>query len=202
MMEPEFSESGTSETRQARYVGPLRQNFLYIVVLALAVFGVAYTNITQQHLVGYWEVLAVAIGVVCVVTRWSATEGESRRRLILTQVLHWATFLITMNIVLLPGVQKMLSTPATSLVLLMLLALGTFLAGVNLWSLPISFLGLAMAFAVPAIAWLKQSALFLFLEAVFFIGLGVLFWRQQNGEPRAASSDHAPTNPPVVNSNG
>ena len=80
-----------------------------------------------------------------------------------------------MNIVLLPGVRNMLPAPAISLVLLMLLALGTFLAGVNLLSLPISFLGLAMALAVPAIAWLKQSALFLFLAAVLFVGLGLVF---------------------------
>jgi len=54
---------------------------------------------------------------------------------------------------------------ASSLVLLMLLALGTFLAGINLLSVQICFLGLAMALAVPAIAWLKQSALFLLLVA-------------------------------------
>jgi hypothetical protein len=170
------------ERAQAPYTGFLRQNFPYLFVLLLAIFGVAYTNISQQHLVGYWEFLALAIGVVCVVTQWtSVDEGEGRRRLILTQALHWATFLITMNIVLLPGVQKLLPAPATSLVLLMLLALGTFLAGVNLWSLPISFLGLAMAIAVPAIAWLKQSALFLFLAAVLFIGLGMVFWRHRRG---------------------
>jgi hypothetical protein len=42
--------------------------------------------------------------------------------------------------------------------------------------LQICFLGLAMAFAVPAIAWLKQSALFLVLAAVLLIGLGITFW--------------------------
>lgn len=81
-----------------------------------------------------------------------------------------------MNIVLLPGVQKMLPAPATSLVLLTLLALGTFLAGVNLLSLQICFLGLAMALAVPAIAWFKQSALFLVLAAILLVGLGLAFW--------------------------
>jgi hypothetical protein len=188
MIDSELSQITTDESRQTQFIGFLWQNFPYIAVLVLAIFGVAYTNITQQHLIGYWEFLALAVGVVCVITRWSATEsGEGRRRLILTQVLHWATFLITMNIVLLPGVQKMLPTPATSLVLLMLLALGTFLAGVNLWSLPISFLGLLMAFAVPAIAWLKQSALFLVLAAMLFIGLGMLFWRYQKGERNAAT---------------
>ena len=69
--------------------------------------------------------------------------------------------MITMNLVQMSGFQRLLPVPATSLVLLMLLALGTFLAGINLLSVQICFLGLAMALAVPAIAWLKQSALFL-----------------------------------------
>jgi hypothetical protein len=120
---------------------------------------------------------------MCIVTQWPALEDrQARKRLIWTQALHWATFLITMNIVLLPNVRNMLPAPAISLVLLMLVALGTFLAGVNLLSLPISFLGLAMAFAVPAIAWLKQSALFLFLAAVLCIGLGIAFWARGGRE--------------------
>lgn len=188
MIDSEFSQPKTHSGFRARYVGFFKQNFPYIAVLILAVVGVAYTNITQQHLVGYWEFLALTVGAVCIITRWPETgEGEPRRRLILTQALHWATFLITMNIVLLPGVQKMFPAPATGLVLLMLLALGTFLAGVNLWSLPISFLGLAMAFTVPAIAWLKQTALFFFLVAVLLIGLGMLFWSHQRAERREAA---------------
>ena len=67
----------------------------------------------------------------------------------------------------------------------MLLALGTFLAGVNLSSLQICFLGIAMAFAVPAIAWFKQSALFLLLGVVFLIGLGLTFWPRGRGGERA-----------------
>ena len=79
-----------------------------------------------------------------------------------TQALHWLAVLVTMNIMLLSGVQQLLPTLATILVLLILLALGTFLAGVHLRSLQIGFLGLALALAVPAISWVKQSALFLF----------------------------------------
>jgi hypothetical protein len=51
-------------------------------------------------------------------------------------------------------VQSMLPAPAVSLVLLTLLALGMFLAGVAFLSAQICFLGLATALAVPAIAWL------------------------------------------------
>jgi hypothetical protein len=88
---------------------------------------------------------------------------------------------------LLPGVQRLLPSPATSLMLLMLLALGTFLAGLNLSSLQICFLGIAMAFAVPAIAWFKQSALFLLLGAVLVVGLGLAFWPRHWGNRRTAT---------------
>ena len=42
----------------------------YVVVLALTIFGVAYTSVSHQPLVGYWQFLAVAVGVVCVTTGW------------------------------------------------------------------------------------------------------------------------------------
>jgi hypothetical protein len=80
-----------------------------------------------------------------------------------------------------PGFQRLLQVPASSLVLLMLLALGTFLAGINLPSVQLCFLGLATAVAVPAIAWFKQSALFLLLAAVLLIGVGITF-RPRRGD--------------------
>jgi hypothetical protein len=36
-----------------------------------------------------------------------------------------------------------------------------------------------MVLAVPAISWVKQSALFLLLAAVLLIGLGMTFWSRQ-----------------------
>ncbi|MGB6494729.1 MAG: hypothetical protein WBF00_14400 [Methylocella sp.] len=149
----------------------------YVAVLTLAVAGVAYINISHQPISGFWEFLAIAIGVVCVATQWpNLDDRQAHFRLMWTQALHWATILVVMNIMLLTHVQKMVPAPANSLVLLMFLALGTFLAGVNLLSLQICFLGLALALSVPAIAWFKQAALFLLLAAVLLIGLGITFW--------------------------
>jgi hypothetical protein len=149
----------------------------FLAILALAIAGVAYTNFSGKPLIGYWEFLALAIGVVCVVTEWTELDDRKARvRLVWTQALHWIAVLVTMNIMLLAGVQQLMPAPATSLVLLMLLALGTFLAGLNLMSLQMGFLGLSMALAVPAISWIKQSALFLILVVVFVIGLAMAFW--------------------------
>jgi hypothetical protein len=164
----------------------LWQQLPYIVALLLAVGGVAYTNVSHQPLVGYWEFLAMAIGVVCVVTKWPAIEPKDARfRLIWTQALHWLAVLITMNMMLVSTVQRMLPAPATSLVLLALLALGTFLAGVSLLSLQIAFLGLAMGVVVPVISWVKQSIIFFLLGGMLLIGLGIAFWLHQDRPPPA-----------------
>jgi hypothetical protein len=158
----------------------------FVIVLALTIFGVGYTSISQQPLVGYWEFLALIIGVVCVSTGWwHATDKHTRFRIIWTQSLHWGAFLVAMNIVLLPGVQRVLPSTATGLVLLMLLALGTFVAGVHVaWQL--CLLGLAMALCVPAIAWLAQSSLLVVLAMIAVGGIGLLYWRQR-GERMASS---------------
>ena len=181
----EGAEPPSPQSGMARF---LSQQLPYVAALVLAVAGVAYTNVSHQPLVGYWEFLAIAICVVCVVTKWPEIQGkEAQLRLIWTQALHWVGVLVTMNIMLVSGVQQFLPTPATGLVLLTLLALGTFLAGVSLLSLQISFLGLAMGVAVPAISWLKQSVLFFLLGAVLLIGLGITFWIRQERRPAAAA---------------
>jgi hypothetical protein len=168
----------------------LWQQLPYVVALVLAIAGVAYTNASHQPLVGYWEFLALAIGVVCVINKWPELGGkEARWQLIWTQALHWVAVLVTMNIMLVSGVQQLLPTPATSLVLLTLLALGTFLAGISLLSLQIAFLGLAMGVAVPAISWLQQSIIFFLLGAILLIGLGVTFWLRQGRRPAATATD-------------
>ena len=132
----------------------------------------------HQQLVGFWEALAIAVGVLCVITTWpTISDRRGHVQLVWKQAVHWAASLVAMNIVLLPGVQRMLTAPPTGLTILLLLALGTFLAGINT-SLQIIFLGLAMALAVPAIVWLKQSALFLFLTAAAVIGVGLALWRR------------------------
>jgi hypothetical protein len=184
------NDGAESSPTHSRMVHFLWQQLPYIVALVLAIAGVAYTNASHQPLVRYWEFLALAIGVVCVINKWPEIDGRPARwRLVWTQALHWVAVLVAMNIMLVSGVQQLLPTPATSLVLLILLSLGTFLAGVSLLSLQIAFLGLAMGLTVPAISWLQQSVIFFLLGAVLLIGLGITFWLSQDRRPRATPAD-------------
>ena len=90
-------------------------------------------------------------------------------RLIATQLLHWIAFLLVMNMVFvasMPGVLK--PAASTGIAVFTLLALGTFTAGVHGLSWQVCLLGLIMAFGIPAIAWIENSALLLWCW----------FWRQ------------------------
>jgi len=152
----------------------------YYIVLILAMTGVAYTSMSGRPLNGYWEFLAVAIGLACIAMGWRRTTDKSeRRRILVTQSLHWLAFLIAMGILLLPSVNTFLSGPATGLALMLLLALGTFVAGIHVSS-EIAVLGIVLALTVPAMAWLKQSALILVLIGLVIGGFAVAFRRQKN----------------------
>lgn len=123
----------------------------------------------------------MALGVACVVIGWRKTDDrQARIQIALTQALHWGAFLVAMNILLWPSVNTFLNAPATGLALMLLLALGAFVAGIHV-SVEIAVLGVAMAAAVPAIAWFKQSALFLALATLAAVAIGVTFWSRRGG---------------------
>ena len=151
----------------------------FSLVLILTILGVAYTSFSKQPIIGYWEILAPIIGLVCITTGWQgANDKAARLRLIGTQTLHWLAFLIVMSVMLLPSVQRVFSADATGLAVFTLLTLGTFTAGVHALSWQICLLGLIMALGIPAIAWIENSALIFAVVAAGVVGIvGVFWWR-------------------------
>ena len=149
----------------------------YGVVLVLTLLGVAYTSFTKRPTTGYWEFLVPVTGAVCIWSGWRyAHDKKEQFRLIWTQAAHWLAFLVAMNLLLLPSVQKMLNADATGLAILLLLALGTFVAGVHIPAWEVCILGFVMALFVPAIAWIEEAALVVLLGVVVLIGVGTTFW--------------------------
>jgi hypothetical protein len=156
----------------------------YSLILLLTLIGVAYTSFLNQPIVIYWEFLALVIGIMCIVTGWQNTnDKEARLRLISTQVLHWSAFLLVMNMILLPGAQRILNASVTAIAIFTLLALGTVTAGIHVASWQICLLGLVMALSVPAIAWIKASALLVVLVISVPLGAGVGLWWPWHRKP-------------------
>jgi hypothetical protein len=165
------------ETRRFLHVSFWVKELPFSLVLILTMVGVAYTSFSKQPITGYWEILAPLIALVCVGSGWhSAPDRTARLRLIGTQVLHWAAFLVVMNMLLLPGVQRIFTSNSTGLAIFTLLALGTFTAGVQVLSWQVCLLGVIMALGIPAIAWIENSALIGLLVFGVVIGIGVVIW--------------------------
>src|SRR5262245_22878677 len=57
----------------------LLREWPYLLVLVLALFGIAYTSFSHTPMTIYWIVLAPLIGVICVVTRWRVFAGGQQR---------------------------------------------------------------------------------------------------------------------------
>jgi len=155
----------------------------FTLVLILTIAGVAYTSFSNKPIVGYWEILAPIIALVCVAAGWQeAGDKSGRLRLIVTQALHWFAFLLVMNLMLLSSVRRIFTAQTTGLAIFTLLALGTFTAGVHVLSWQVCLLGLIMALGIPAIAWIENSALLVVLIAVAVVGVAaVLFWHWHQG---------------------
>ncbi len=89
-------------------------------------------------------------------------------------MLHWLAFLVVMNLMLLPSVQRDFSVSATGLAIFTLLSLGTFTAGVHVLSWQVCLLGVIMALGIPAIAWIENSALIMVLIVGAILGIVVV----------------------------
>ena len=183
-----MSDTGSSSTErpaslpQGRmqklwHVGFWLKELPFSLVLILTLIGVAYTSFSKQPITGFWELLAPLIALVCVATGWpNATDSQARLQLVGTQILHWLAFLIVMNLMLLPSVQRDFSAQATGLAIFTLMALGTFTSGVHVLSWQVCLLGLIMALGIPAIAWIQNTALISVLVIGVVVGIGLILW--------------------------
>jgi hypothetical protein len=182
MVDNESDDDGRKASRFSLRAFLIR-DWPYFAMLALALFGVARTSIARQALTSYWIALAPFFGVICVITRWRDVEGKAAHwRLIQTEALHWAAVLVAMYVVFEAAVKQMMSSDASALVLLTVLALGTFTAGVHVAAWRICLVGVVLALLVPAIAWLEQATLLLLLIAIVLVAIVVLYFMYRRQE--------------------
>lgn len=155
----------------------LLRDLPYAAMLAFALGGLVLTSFRGASTYYYWMALAPIYALICVASGWRQLDtGSERLQLALTQVLHWLGILAAMWLMFLPQVRGIENDNATSLSLLILLALGTFLAGVHARVWRICIVGAFLAVAVPAVAWIQESAVLLLVVALLVVAAAVGFW--------------------------
>ena len=105
------------------------------------------------------------------------------RRLVTVEALHWGAVFIAMQLAYVPDVESMMNADASALMVLTLLALGTFTAGAQLGAWRICAVGVVLALGVPFIAWLDRATLLITIVAVTLAVLATFIFvhRRQSG---------------------
>jgi hypothetical protein len=162
---------GTAEPRH----GALRwllHDLPYISMLVLALIGVM-----ARLPIVFWFFLIPLYAVISVVMGWRhAASRENQLQLVYQLTLTWAALLLAIYLLFNGGVTGVLNANATSLAMLTLLALGTFIAGVQAKEWRMCAVGGLLFLAVPGIGWLDQSPLLLAGAVVVVILVGGLTW--------------------------
>ena len=145
-------------------------------MLVPAIFELADTNFARQAMTGYWMGLAPLFGLICVFLRWQGAKGSQFHfRLIASQALHWAAVIFAMYLVFVADVKQMMSEIASSLMVLIVLALEHH-AGIHIAAWRVCVVGIVLSLGVPVIAWFEESALLILLLTFVLFAVIVLFF--------------------------
>ena len=147
-------------------------DILYIAMLLLALVGVIF----RLPLI-YWIVLSPIFGLISIVEGWSHFSTRSERLGLAYGIAAiWGALLAAIYLLYNSSVQGVLDANATSLAMIIVLALGTFVAGVQARVWQISAVGGFLFLATPGVGWLDQSPLLLTAVAIVVVGLGGFVW--------------------------
>jgi hypothetical protein len=162
-------------------------DILFIAMLLLALAGVAF-----RLPVSYWLVLTPVFGVISIAEGWSHFVTRSERLGLALRVASvWGALLLAIYLLYNTGVQGVMDANANSLTMMILLALGTFVAGVQARVWQICAVGGILFVAVPGVGWLDQSPLMLAVATCVIIALaGAIWWvsQRRQRDPSALSN--------------
>lgn len=104
-----------------------------VVMVVLALLGVALTTTNPTFAYSYWLSLAPVYGLLCIVTAWlrSTPSKQMDRGVIMRQVLHWAGVTIAVGLDFFIFRSKGETGEAAGINAMLILALGCFLAGIH-----------------------------------------------------------------------
>jgi hypothetical protein len=147
--------------------------------------GLALLGITFRMPLTYWLVLTPIFGVTCVVAGWRHFETRHDLvKLVITQALTWGALVLAIVVLYDDGAQGVLNANASSLAMITLLALGTFLAGLQAEVWRTCGVGVLLFLAVPAIGWLQQSSVLIVIIMLAVIAAGGATWYLSSRRPR------------------
>ncbi|MGR9000090.1 MAG: hypothetical protein ACU88J_13730 [Gammaproteobacteria bacterium] len=150
--------------------------YVLIGLMSLSIVGVGYTDAAQRASHWYWLAMVPVFFITCLFIEWKAARetGISARSIVIKQVQHWLGLLAAVYLTFFLRDFGRLDNESTGLILLLVFALTTFLAGVTmgwLFRLLGVFLGLSLFFVayVENYIWVIIGMSILILIAYHFL---------------------------------
>ncbi len=148
------------------------------LLLVLSFVGVAYTDIAGIRSINFWLWMIPVFACAAIVLEWSRyIRGEiDGFHFIRQQLLHWTAVFIAIKLVFILLHIGRLPNNAASYVLMTIMSLSTFLAGIYIgWRFIV--LGMFIALATILAAYLEAYVWILIPVAIFIIALALyLAW--------------------------
>jgi hypothetical protein len=140
-------ESATKKSLLKRLFG--LYEIIPIGLILLSIIGIGITDFSPSESRRYWLAMVPVFAAACLILEWSRARGRGQKwtTIVRTQLLLWLGLLLAVFLVYLLLHTGRLDNENTGLIILLLLALTTFFAGIHLgWRLFIVgiFLGLAL----------------------------------------------------------
>jgi len=165
-------ETGIRNTLK-RYLGP--DGVIMILLVLLAIVGIGFTDFSPLTSHWYWLAMVVVVGIACIVMEWSRSrkKGLSAATIVKKEVFIWLGVLVAVNLVYFLFQSGRLDSENTGLVILLILALATFLAGLRLdWRL--CLLGVLLGGALILATYMEEF-LWIVLLVVLAVAAGIYF---------------------------
>ncbi len=169
---PPNSDAGLSTSKTSIVTRWFLHDIPFVAMLLLALVGVTFRLPTS-----YWLILMPVFGIISIVEGWRQfTTWGDRVRLVTSVAAIWCALLLAIYLLYSNGVQGILTSNGTSLAMMPLLALGTFVAGIQSRVWQICAVGGVLFLAAPGLGWFEQSPLLLLAMTCMIIVLGGLAW--------------------------
>ncbi len=166
----------STDVKSARRTSAFQEAGLILMIL-LSLVGVGVTDFSPDDGYWYWMIMIIVFGVIAVITGFvEAKKGDQHlvKKILVVQVIHWLGSMITVIGVFLLLYAGKLNPESSALVILLILALTTFLDGLRLgWRFSIAgvFLGVTAVIA----AYIEQFLWVVLMLAVALIAV-TLYW--------------------------
>jgi putative Mn2+ efflux pump MntP len=163
------------------------EEVVLIIIIVLCLVGIAVTDFSPQDAFVYWMSMIFVFGICAMITGWfnaklihdPEEEGHKIKEMFVDQFLHWLGALVAVGCLFSFVEAERIDQETTSLMVLLILALATYLDGIRIgWRF--SLAGIYLALTAVAANFIDTFMPWLVALAVVIIGVTVYFEKRRS----------------------